>query len=46
MFIKNAFIRGSTYADLAKNEGQPLGTVKSRIRRALLKLRGCIEGAA
>jgi len=46
MFIKNAFIGGSTYADLAKNEGQPLGTVKSRIRRALLKLRGCIEGAA
>jgi RNA polymerase sigma-70 factor, ECF subfamily len=46
MFIKSAFIGGSTYADLAKNEGQPLGTVKSRIRRALLKLRGCMEGAA
>jgi RNA polymerase sigma-70 factor (ECF subfamily) len=46
MFIKNAFIGGSTYADLAKNEGQPLGTIKSRIRRALLKLRGCMEGAA
>lgn len=46
MFIKKAFIGGSTYADLAKNERQPLGTVKSRIRRALLKLRGCIEGAA
>lgn len=45
-FIKSAFIGGSTYADLAKNEGQPLGTIKSRIRRALLKLRGCMEGAA
>jgi len=45
-FIRSAFIGGSTYADLADNEGQPLGTVKSRIRRALLKLRGCMEGAA
>ena len=45
-FIRSAFIGGSTYADLAENEGQPLGTVKSRIRRALLKLRGCMEGAA
>ena len=46
LFIRSAFISGSTYADLAKHEGQPLGTVKSRIRRALLKLRGCMEGAA
>jgi len=46
MFIRSAFIGGSTYADLAKNEGQPLGTIKSRIRRALLKLRGCMEAAA
>jgi RNA polymerase sigma-70 factor (ECF subfamily) len=45
-FIRNAFIGGSTYADLAKNEGQPLGTIKSRIRRALLKLRGCMERSA
>lgn len=46
LFIRSAFIGGSSYADLAKHEGQPLGTVKSRIRRALLKLRGCMEGAA
>ncbi|WP_411289709.1 sigma-70 family RNA polymerase sigma factor [Sphingorhabdus sp.] len=46
LFIRSAFIGGSTYADLAKHEGQPLGTVKSRIRRALMKLRGCMEGAA
>ncbi|MFN3450592.1 MAG: sigma-70 family RNA polymerase sigma factor [Sphingorhabdus sp.] len=45
-FIRSAFIGGSTYADLAEKEGQPLGTVKSRIRRALIKLRGCMEGAA
>ena len=45
-FIRCAFIGGATYADLAEREGEPLGTVKSRIRRALLKLRGCMEGAS
>ncbi len=43
-FIRCAFIGGATYTDLATQEGAPLGTVKSRIRRALLKLRHCIEG--
>lgn len=43
-FIRCAFIGGATYADLAIREGEPLGTVKSRIRRALFKLRQCIEG--
>lgn len=43
-FIRCAFIGGATYADLAMREGEPLGTVKSRIRRALFKLRQCIEG--
>ena len=45
-FIRSAFIGGATYADLAQREGEPLGTVKSRIRRALIKLRGCMEGAS
>jgi RNA polymerase sigma-70 factor, ECF subfamily len=43
-FIRSAFIGGATYADLAHQEGQPLGTIKSRIRRALIKLRMCMEG--
>lgn len=43
-FIRCAFIGGATYVDLSKREGEPLGTVKSRIRRALVKLRHCIEG--
>lgn len=43
-FIRSAFIGGATYADLATREGEPLGTVKSRIRRALIKLRLCMEG--
>lgn len=45
-FIRSAFIGGATYADLAQRDGEPLGTVKSRIRRALIKLRHCMEGAS
>ena len=37
--IRAAFYEGSSYAELATRAGLPLGTVKSRIRRALLKLR-------
>jgi RNA polymerase sigma-70 factor (ECF subfamily) len=43
-FIRSAFIGGATYAQLADAEGAPLATVKSRIRRALIKLRTCMEG--
>jgi RNA polymerase sigma-70 factor, ECF subfamily len=43
-FIRSAFLQGATYADLAEREALPLGTVKSRIRRALLKLRDCLGG--
>ena len=43
-FIRSAFIHGATYANLAEQEEMPLGTVKSRIRRALIKLRSCLEG--
>jgi RNA polymerase sigma-70 factor (ECF subfamily) len=41
--IKAAFFQGSTYSELAARAALPLGTVKSRIRRALLKLRGCLS---
>jgi RNA polymerase sigma-70 factor, ECF subfamily len=44
-FIRSAFLGGATYAQLADAEGAPLPTVKSRIRRALIKLRACMEGA-
>lgn len=43
-FIRSAFLHGNSYGDLATKENTPLGTVKSRIRRALIKLRGCLEG--
>jgi RNA polymerase sigma-70 factor (ECF subfamily) len=41
--IRTAFFDGSTYAELASRTAMPLGTVKSRIRRALLKLRDCLQ---
>lgn len=43
-FIRSAFLGGATYAQLADAEGAPHATVKSRIRRALVKLRACLEG--
>jgi RNA polymerase sigma factor (sigma-70 family) len=41
--IRAAFLEGSTYSELADRANMPLGTVKSRIRRALLKLRDCMQ---
>ena len=38
-----SFIDGMTHSEVAERVGQPLGTVKSTIRRALLALRGCLE---
>jgi RNA polymerase sigma-70 factor, ECF subfamily len=45
-FIRSAFLGGATYLQLADAEGAPLATIKSRIRRALIKLRACMEGEA
>lgn len=42
-FLRTAFLQGMTYAALAGREELPLGTVKSRIRRALLKLRARMD---
>lgn len=42
-FVRTAFMEGATYPELAERAGLPLGTVKSRIRRALLKLRECLQ---
>jgi len=39
-----AFVDGLTHTEMAAREGQPLGSVKSSIRRALLALRACLEG--
>ncbi len=41
-----AFIDGLTQSEVAARVGQPLGTVKSTIRRVLLNLRACLDGAS
>jgi RNA polymerase sigma-70 factor (ECF subfamily) len=41
--VRTAFFEQATYGELATRSGMPLGTVKSRIRRALIKLRGCLS---
>ena len=41
--IRTAFFQGATYEQLAAAEGTPLGTMKSWIRRGLLRLRACLE---
>ncbi len=39
-----AYLNGLTHAQLADRVGEPLGTVKSSIRRALIGLRSCMDG--
>jgi RNA polymerase sigma factor (sigma-70 family) len=41
--IRAAFLDGATYEQLAAQMSVPLGTMKSWIRRGLLKLRACLE---
>ena len=41
--IRTAFLDGVTYEELAERRSVPLGTMKSWIRRGLMKLRGCLE---
>ena len=41
--IRSAFLDGQTYDALARRAEVPLGTMKSWIRRALIRLRTCLE---
>ncbi len=41
--LRGAFFDGNTYEDLAQRMGVPLGTMKSWIRRAMQKLKACLE---
>lgn len=43
--IRAAFFEGRTYAQLAEAADVPLGTMKSWIRRGLMKLRACLEAS-
>ena len=42
--IRTAFFDGVTYAELAVRENVPLGTMKTWVRRGLLKLKDCLHG--
>jgi RNA polymerase sigma factor (sigma-70 family) len=41
-----AFFDGLSHAEVAEHLAQPLGTVKSWVRRALVTLKGCLDRAA
>ena len=41
--IEMAFFKGLTHMEIASSTGQPLGTVKSRIRQGLMKLKGLMS---
>jgi len=41
--LRAAFFDGNTYEELAQRMNVPLGTMKSWIRRAMIKLKACLE---
>lgn len=41
--IRSAFFGGLTYAELAERDGVPLGTMKSWVRRGLMRLKDCLR---
>jgi len=43
VLLKAAFYEGLSHSEIARNFGLPLGTVKSRIRLAFMRLRGSLE---
>ena len=42
-YIRAAYFDGFSYAEMAERAGVPLGTMKSWIRRGLIRLRTCLE---
>jgi RNA polymerase sigma-70 factor (ECF subfamily) len=41
--IRGAYLKGESYAELAERHGVPLNTMRTWLRRSLLKLRECLE---
>jgi RNA polymerase sigma-70 factor (ECF subfamily) len=44
--LEQAFFGGMTHAEIAAASGEPLGTVKARIRRGMMKLRDSLQAYA
>nr|WP_318272570.1 sigma-70 family RNA polymerase sigma factor [Paracoccus saliphilus] len=40
--VRAVYLEGVTYADLAAREGMPINTVRSWLRRSLLRLKDCV----
>jgi RNA polymerase sigma factor (sigma-70 family) len=43
--IRSAFFGGLTYAELATRQSVALGTMKSWVRRGLIRLKDCLDGS-
>lgn len=41
--VRAVYLEGWSYADLAAREGMPVNTVRSWLRRGLLRLKDCVE---
>ncbi|HWK68838.1 MAG TPA: sigma-70 family RNA polymerase sigma factor [Rhizobiaceae bacterium] len=41
--VRGAYLNGESYADLAQRHGVPLNTMRTWLRRSLMKLRECLE---
>ncbi|TJW43601.1 MAG: RNA polymerase subunit sigma, partial [Mesorhizobium sp.] len=41
--VRGAYLDGESYADLAARHDVPLNTMRTWLRRSLLKLRECLE---
>lgn len=41
--VRGAYLKGESYAELAERYGVPLNTMRTWLRRSLLKLRECLE---
>jgi RNA polymerase sigma-70 factor, ECF subfamily len=46
LLLDLAFFQGLSYSEIAAAQGQPLGTIKSRVARALRSLRRALEAKA
>lgn len=43
--IRSAFFDGLTYAEIAERQAVPLGTMKSWVRRGLMRLKECLDAS-